>query len=82
MENLTKVADSKGRVTLGPEYARKTFLVEKNENDTITLKLAEVVPIREAWLWKNKLAFTKVMEGLEDAQKGRFEKVDLKKYED
>jgi hypothetical protein len=82
MENLTKVADSKGRVTLGPEYARKIFLVEKEDKDTITLKLAEVVPTREAWLWKNKGAFTKVMEGMEDAQKGRFEKVDLKKYED
>ncbi len=82
MENLTKVADSKGRITLGSEYAKKTFLIEKNNEETITLKLAEVVPIKEAWLWKNKLAFTKVMEGVEDAQKGRFEKIDLKKFED
>ncbi|MBA4392041.1 MAG: hypothetical protein C0407_00645 [Desulfobacca sp.] len=82
MESVTKVADAKGRITLGSEYAKKIFLVEKNTEDTITLKLAEVVPIKEVWLWKNKSAFTKVMEGLEDAQKGRFEKIDLKKFED
>jgi len=82
MEILTKVADSKGRITIGSEYAKKTFLVEKNNEDTITLKVAEVVPIKEAWLWKNNSAFNKVMEGLEDAQKGRFKKVDLKKYQD
>jgi hypothetical protein len=81
LETLTKVADAKGRITLGAEYAKKTFLIEKINEDTVTLKLAEVVPRKEAWLWKNKVAFTKVMEGLADAQKGRFEKVDLKKYE-
>jgi hypothetical protein len=64
------------------EYAKKIFLVEKNTEDTIILKLAEVVPRKEAWLWKNKSAFTNVMEGLADAQNGRFEKVDLKKFED
>jgi hypothetical protein len=82
MEILTKVADSKGRITIGSEYAKKTFLVEKNGEDTITLKVAEVVPVKEAWLWKNNSAFAKVMEGVEDAQKGRFKKVDLKKYQD
>jgi hypothetical protein len=82
MEVLTKVADSKGRLTIGSEYAKKTFLVEKISRDTITLKIAEVVPAREAWLWKNNSAFDKVMEGVEDAQKGRFKKVDLKKYKD
>jgi hypothetical protein len=71
VEILTKVADSKGRITIGSEYAKKTFLIEKNGKDTITLKMAEVVLIKEAWLWKNKTAFDKVMEGVEDAQKGR-----------
>ena len=79
MEISSKVADSKGRITIGSEYAQKTFLIEKNGGDTIILKMAEVVPIKEAWLWKNKLAFDKVMEGVEDAQKGRFKKADLKK---
>jgi hypothetical protein len=82
METQTKIADAKGRINLGPEYAKKTFLVEKENEETITLKLAEVVPVKEAWLWKNPSAFSRVMEGLEDAQKGRFEKIDLKKFED
>jgi hypothetical protein len=73
------VADSKGRITIGSEYAKKTFLIEKNGEDTITLKMAEVVPVKEAWLWKNKSAFDKVMEGLEDAQKRRFKKASKSK---
>jgi len=81
MEALTKIADSKGRITIGAEYAKKTFLLEKREQDTIILKLAEVVPANEAWLWKNKVAFNKVMEGIEDARIGKLDKVDIKNYE-
>jgi len=81
MEVLTKIADSKGRITIGSEYAKKAFLLEKREQDTIILRLAEVVPANEAWLWKNKVAFNKVMEGIEDAHIGKMDKVDLKDYE-
>jgi hypothetical protein len=81
MEVLTKVADSKGRITLGSKYAKKTFLVEKGEEENFMLRLAEVVPINEAWLWKNKVALKKVMEGIEDVQAGKLRKVDLKDYE-
>jgi len=81
MEALTKVADSKGRITIGPEYAKKIFLLEKREQDTIILRLAEVVPANEAWLWKNKVAFNKVMEGIGDARIDKLEEVDLKDYE-
>ena len=81
MEVLTKVADSKGRITLGSKYAKKTFLVEKGEEENFMLRLAEVVPINEAWLWKNKVALKKVMEGIDDVQAGKLRKVDLKDYE-
>ncbi len=60
----------------GSRIRKKTYLVKKSNGDTVTLKLAEVVPRKEAWLWKNESAFSKVMEGIKDAQKGRFEKVD------
>ncbi|KPJ66460.1 MAG: hypothetical protein AMJ45_03875 [Syntrophobacter sp. DG_60] len=82
METLTKVADTKGRITLGSEYAKRTFLIEKKEDGIIILKPAEVVPVDEAWLWKNKAAFNKVIEGIEDAQMNKFAEVDLKDYED
>jgi hypothetical protein len=35
--SLIKMADSKGRITLGPEYAKKTFLIEKNLVTNITV---------------------------------------------
>jgi len=82
MEILTKVADKKGRITLGSKYAKKTFLIEKKKDGTVILKPAEVVPIDEAWLWKNKVAFNKVIEGIEDAQMNKFTEVDIKDYED
>ena len=68
--------------SLGPRYARKTFLVEKGEGEIIVLKLAEVVPVDEAWLWRNGEAFRAVTERIEDAQKARLGELDQKAYEE
>ena len=81
MNISAKTADSKGRITIGSEYAQKTFLLEKNGETTIILKLAEVVPAKEAWLWKNDQAFNRVIEGIQEARQGKLKKLDLKKYE-
>ncbi|MFH0787344.1 MAG: hypothetical protein V2B13_06975 [Pseudomonadota bacterium] len=79
MELISKVTDAKGRIALGAEYAGKTFLIEKEGEETIILRFAEVVPAREAWLWKNKKAFDRVMEGIDDARKGKFKPLAIKK---
>jgi hypothetical protein len=81
MNGSTKTADAKGRITIGSEYAQKTFLLEKNGETTIILRLAEVVPTREAWLWKNEHAFNQVKQGIRDAQEGKTKIIDLKKHE-
>ena len=68
----TKVADSKGRVTLGGKFANRTVLVEEVDETEVRVTLARVIPEREAWLWKNKKALAMVLAGIEGARKRRF----------
>jgi hypothetical protein len=65
-----KKTDSKGRLTLGPEYADKQFFVNRKDDSVIQLIPAETVPAREAWLFKNGKALLSVMRGLEQAAAG------------
>ncbi len=69
----TKNTDSKGRITLGEAFANRTMLVEQHA-DQIVLRLALVIPEREAWLYENKEALTSVRRGLEEARSGTFAK--------
>ncbi len=64
--------DSKGRVMLGAEYSGAIVLIEKKEDGDIVIHLAEVIPQKEAWLYKNKEALASVLKGLEQAKKGQF----------
>lgn len=68
-----KLVDTKGRVSLGAEFAGKTVIVEK-ERGRIIIKPAVVIPESEAWLFANEEAKAAVLRGLEDARKGRFSK--------
>lgn len=70
---LTKNTDSKGRITLGESFANTTMLVERR-GDEIVLRLARVIPEREAWLYENEKALASVREGLGQARRGRFAK--------
>ena len=65
-----KKADSKGRVTLGAEYANMQFVISRGEGNVIRIIPAEMVPAREAWLFNNPDAITSVMRGLAQAQAG------------
>ena len=68
----TKTTDTKGRLTLGQEFANKTFIV-KHQNDTeILFTLARVIPEREAWLYENQEAKNRVATGLQQAKSGQF----------
>jgi hypothetical protein len=69
---ITRMADSKGRITLGKKFARKTFLVEENNENEIKLQLTRVIPESEAWLYKNLDAKESVLRGLEQARARRF----------
>jgi hypothetical protein len=62
--------DSKGRVTLGEQFANRTVLIE-DRGDEVVIRLARVIPEREAWLYENKKAMASVRRGLKDAKSGR-----------
>ena len=66
-------ADSKGRIVLGGEYANRTVLVERR-GDELVVRLARVIPEREAWLYENPDALGAVREGLQQAKAGKFGK--------
>jgi len=65
----SKNTDSKGRLTLGEAFANKTVLVEQRD-DEIVIRLARVIPEREAWLYENPVALDAVRRGLEQARAG------------
>ncbi len=70
---VTRNTDSKGRITLGESLANRTMLVERH-GDEIVLRLARVIPEREAWLYDNKQALASLRRGLKQAKAGKFAK--------
>ncbi len=69
----TKNTDSKGRLTLGEAFANRTLIIEER-GDEIVLRLARVIPEREAWLYENEEARASVRRGLKQAKAGKFAK--------
>jgi hypothetical protein len=67
----TKVADSKGRVSLGSRFANQTVIVEEVDSTEVRVTLAQVVPQREIWLHKNATAKASVLRGLAQAKAGK-----------
>jgi hypothetical protein len=67
----TRNTDSKGRITLGDSFANRTMLIEER-GDEIVLRLARVIPEREAWLYENKEAMASLRRGLTQARAGKF----------
>ena len=67
----TKQVDSKGRITLDKTYANSMMLVDEQDDGTVILRPAVVVPAREAWLWKNKKALKMVLDGIDEARRGK-----------
>lgn len=68
----TKTLDSKGRVTLGARYAGQTVIIDDSRPDCILIKPVVMIPVGEAWLYKNETALDRVREGLDDARRGAF----------
>ena len=65
----TRNTDGKGRITLGEAFANRTMLVEE-QGDVIVLRLARVIPEREAWLYENDKALASLRRGLKQARDG------------
>lgn len=70
---ITRQADSKGRLTLGPKFANRILLVEERGDD-ILVRLGRVVPESEAWLYENPKALDSVRRGLDQARTRKFAK--------
>jgi len=70
---MSRKTDSKGRITLGKEFAGYTFIFKVNtKTNEITLSPARVIAEHEMWLHKNPAALAAVLQGLEDARAGNF----------
>jgi len=69
---LTKLADSKGRVTLGSAFAGKTVLIEEVAEGEVHICIGKVIPQREAWLYANEVALGAVRKGLQQARELEF----------
>ena len=69
MATALKTIDSKGRLTLGREYAGRAVQVEK-DGTSLGVRLCRVVPEREAGLWDNEAAMGMVQRGIEQAHRG------------
>jgi hypothetical protein len=70
----TKLADSKGRILLGSEFANLMIIVDDSTPGQIVLKPAKAVPLAEAWLYENEKALALVRKGLAQARQRKFSK--------
>ena len=71
----TKIADSKGRVALGPRFANQTVIVEEVDPTEVPITITAVVPQRELWLHQNPAAKEAVLRGLVQARLGKCSKI-------
>ncbi len=69
---ITKLVDTKGRLSLGNKFAGRLVLVDDSDSDRIVITPAVAIPAREAWLYENKTALDLVRKGLAQAAAGQF----------
>ena len=74
MKAIARQIDSRGRLTLGTEFANRTVLVNEVSPGVVQVTAAEVVPSREAWLFKNPKALEAVLAGIEQVKARRVSK--------
>lgn len=80
-EISTKTVDERQRVNLGDEIKGiKRVQLFKNAAGEILIRPLVEIPAREAWLYKNKKAFSSLQKGLEDVAAGKVSKLNLKKH--
>lgn len=72
INHQTKTVDSKGRISLGKEFANRPVIVQYREDGEILIQLARVIPENEAWLYQNEQALNRVRQGLSEAQSQDF----------
>jgi hypothetical protein len=74
--SITRHTDSKGRLTLGPDYADRDVNI-LHEEGRVIIEPVVVIPEREAWLYRNPAALNAVRTGLAQARDGELVEPDL-----
>src|SRR2546423_420293 len=69
--SVTRTTDDKGRVLLGGHFANRAVIVEQLNENEVVVKLARVIPEREAWLYENPKALAAIRTGLAQARAGQ-----------
>ena len=69
-----RLADSKGRILLGHQFANVTFIIDDADPGQVILKPAVAIPAKEAWLYENETALNLVRKGLAEAKRRQFAK--------
>lgn len=69
-----KTSDSKGRISFGPDFANKTFIIEKIDETEVRVIAASVIPEREMWIYRDKEKLASLEQGLEQAKNRKFSK--------
>jgi hypothetical protein len=72
--SLTKTADTKGRISLGPQVANRLVSVTRISDSEYVIKLVRAIPEDEAWLYENPAALASVRNGLGQARSHRLKK--------
>lgn len=70
MNTYTKVADNKGRVILGPQFANRTVIISEVDATEVRVTIARVIPEREAWLYENPASAERVQRGMKQSAAG------------
>ena len=69
---LTRTADSKGRITFGKRFANKPVIIEEISETEVKVSLARVIPEREMWLWQNAEARDTVLSAIDRLKKREY----------
>jgi hypothetical protein len=68
----TRTVDSKGRITLGRDFANQTVVIDESNPNQLVIRKMVLIPAEEAWLYKNHAAMKSLRKGLEQASKMQF----------
>lgn len=68
----TKTVDSKGRVTLGREFANQTVVIDDSNPNQLVIRKMVLIPVEEAWLYENPAAMKSLRKGLQQASDMQF----------
>ncbi len=68
---IPRLADGKGRVVLGSQFAGCLLDVDTSDPNRIVITRVVAIPAQEAWLYQNPKALELVRSGLEEAVTGK-----------